>query len=100
MIRTSAVGVNPVTFKKAPSTTLEMVDQNNTVVNDNIGYYNPETGEVRIEGVTVQRVVGGRNFIKLFAVPANQSAVDATLNTVLKRDEEESFTKAVVVSTR
>ena len=100
MIRTSAVGVNPVIFKKAPSTTLEMVDQNNTVVNDNIGYYNPETGEVRIEGVTVQRVVGGRNYIKLFAVPANQSAVDATLNTVLKRDEEESFTKAVVVSTR
>ena len=100
MIRTSPVGVNPVTFKRAPSTTLEMVDQNNTVVNDNIGYYNPETGEVRIEGVTVQRVVGGRNFIKLFAVPANQSAVDATLNTVLKRDEEESFTKAVVVSTR
>ena len=100
LVRTSAVGVNPVTFKKAPSTTLEMVDQNNTVVNDNIGYYNPETGEVRIEGVTVQRVVGGRNFIKLFAVPANQSAVDATLNTVLKRDAEESFTKAVVVSTR
>jgi hypothetical protein len=98
--RTSAAGVNPVTFKTAPSTTLQLVDQNNVVVNDDIGYYDPATGEVHIEGLTVQRIAGGRNFIKIFAVPANQSAVDATLNTILKRDAEESFTKAIIVSTR
>ena len=99
-VRITAAGVTPPVFRSIPVTTLELVDQNNLVVNDDIGNYDPGTGIVTINGITVQSIANNRNFIKIFAVPTNQSAVDATLNTILKRDKEESYTKAVVVSTR
>ena len=100
--RVSPAGVNPVIFETSPVTTLELVDSNNTVINDNIGYYNPDpaSGLVQVNGLNVQRILGSRNYIKFFAVPANQSAVESTLNTILRRDAEESFIQAVVVSTR
>ena len=100
--RVSPAGVNPVIFQTSPVTTLELVDSNNKVINDNIGYYNPDpaSGLVQVNGLNVQRILGSRNFIKFFAVPANQSAVESTLNTILRRDAEESFIQAVVVSTR
>ena len=99
-IRITPVGVTPPVFKTAPSSTLELVDQNNQVVVDDIGNYDPNTGRVTITNITVQSTYGDRNFIKIFAIPSNQSVVESSLNTIIKRDNEESFTRAVVVSTR
>ena len=76
------------------------VTQAGRVLIENVGQYFPETGRVVITGLKVQNVPGGKNYIKLFAIPANQSVVVSELNNIIKHDPEESFTKAIVVETR
>ena len=98
--RISADGAQPVQFQIQPSSELELVTQGGKTVVDNIGKYNPDSGIADIVGLNVQNVPGGKNFIKFFAVPANQSVVNANLNNIIKYDPEESFTKAVIVETR
>jgi hypothetical protein len=87
-------------FRVGPSRALEVVTQSGRVLIENVGEYFPESGRVVITGLKVQNVPGGKNFIKLFAVPANQSVVVSELNNIIKFDPEESFTKAIVVETR
>lgn len=90
----------PTQFRVGPSRALEVVTQSGRVLIENVGEYFPETGRVKITGLNVQNVPGGKNFIKIFAVPANQSVVVSELNNIIKFDPEESFTKAIVVETR
>ena len=90
----------PTQFRVGPSRALEVVTQSGRVLIENVGEYFPETGRVKSTGLNVQNVPGGKNFIKLFAVPANQSVVVSELNNIIKFDPEESFTKAIVVETR
>ena len=99
-VRVSPAGVNPVIFDVSPTNVLELVDTNGVIVDDSIGHYDAEKGRVHINNLTIQRIVGGRNYIKLFSVPANQSVVDAKLSTILRHDGEESFTQSVIVDTR
>ena len=87
-------------FRVGPSRALEVVTQSGRVLIENVGEYFPEVGRVVITGLKVQNVPGGKNFIKLFAVPANQSVVVSELNNIIKFDPEESFTKAIIVETR
>lgn len=90
----------PTQFRVGPSRALEVVTQSGRVLIENVGEYFPETGRVKITGLNVQNVPGGKNYIKLFAIPANQSVVVSELNNIIKFDPEESFTKAIVVETR
>ena len=60
---------------------------NDTVLVDNVGYYDPVSGEVRIVGLKVDTILGGQTFIKIAAVPANQSAITPLRNNVLEFDE-------------
>ena len=90
----------PTQFRVGPSRALEVVTQSGRVLIENVGEYFPETGRVKITGLNVQNVPGGKNFIKIFAIPANQSVVVSELNNIIKFDPEESFTKAIVVETR
>ena len=99
-VKISPEGRVPVIFDRLPSTKLEMVDLDGNVVVSNIGSYEPNTGKVTIEGLTVQSVLGSSNYIKLFATPANQSAVEAEYNNLLAYDEAESLVKAVSVKSR
>lgn len=90
----------PTQFRVGPSRALEVVTQSGRVLIENVGEYFPETGRVKVTGLNVQNVPGGKNYIKLFAIPANQSVVVSELNNIIKFDPEESFTKAIVVETR
>ena len=98
--KVSPEGAQPLQFDVRPSNDLEIVTLGGKTIVDNIGSYDPVSGTVNIVGLNVQNVPGGKNFIKCFAVPANQSVVNATLNNIIKFDPEESFTKAVIVETR
>ena len=98
--KVSPEGATPLLFDVQASTELEIVTLGGKTIVTNIGSYNPSTGTVEIVGLRVQNVPGGMNTIKCFAVPANQSVVNATLNNIIKFDPEESFTKAVIVETR
>jgi len=70
------------------------------VLVSSIGEYFSSTGRVVITNLTIQSITAGRNFVKIFAVPANQSVVEAKLNTIIKYDPEESFVQTVAVDTR
>jgi hypothetical protein len=87
-------------FRIGPSRALEVVTQSGAVLIENVGEFFPESGRVSITGLRVQNVPGGKNYIKLFAIPANQSVVVSELNNIIKFDPEESFTKAIIVETR
>jgi len=97
--RISLPGRNPVVFDSKPSSDLELVSITGKVLVSNIGSYDASKGIVNISGLRVQSIPNARNYIKIFAVPANESAVVAKLNNVIRFDPEESFAKAILVDT-
>ena len=99
-IKVSPDGTTPIVYEVLPSTNLEMVDTDGNVVVSNIGSYNPVAGTVTINGLTVQAIMSANNYIKLFAIPANESVVNAEFNNVLLFDQSESVVQAVTVTTR
>lgn len=98
--KVSAPGQVPVVFEVLPSTSLELVDTDGNIVVSNIGRYEPSTGQIHIEGLTVQGILSANNYIKIFATPANQSVINAEYNNILKYDESESVVQAVTITAR
>lgn len=81
------------------STTLEVIVLSDlSVAVDNIGSFNPTAGTVSIVGLRPEEIIGGTNFIKISATPANQSAIAPTRNDILKNDTDNSFVTPVIVT--
>lgn len=92
-------GINCRIQNKLSSNILQIValgDQR--VVVDNAGSYNPTTGIATITYFIPSLILGGVNYIKLSAVPANQSAIVPTRNNILEYDAGASFSKGVQVT--
>ena len=68
-----------------------------TVIVDNIGSFNPANGTVSLVGFKPSSVIGGVNYIKLRAIPANPSAIAPVREDILQFDEDPSFASAVIV---
>lgn len=96
----SPVGQTPAVYTTSPSNKLEVVTLSGKLVQDNVGYYEPASGRVYIQNLIVQSVAGSVKYIKIFAVPANESVVVAELNNILKWDENESNAIPIVVKER
>jgi len=78
------------------SNVLEIFNSNSgTVIIDNIGDYSNDV--VRLVGLQVDSLTSGDSFIKLSAVPANQSAISPQRQDVLVLDSAKTFTKVVDV---
>jgi hypothetical protein len=99
-VRVSSADATPVIFETQATNQLEMVDTAGNVVIDNVGKYDKVAGTVTFYALNVQAISGGRNYIKVFAIPANQSVVSSVRNNIIRYDQEESFTKAVLVDTQ
>ena len=99
-VKVSPAGRVPVVFDRLPSTKLEMVDIDGNVVVSNIGSYDPSAGTVTILDLNVQSTLNSNNYIKVFATPANESAVESYNNNILEYDASESVVKAVTTTTR
>jgi len=99
-VKISPDGVVPVIFDKKPSNKLEMVDQQGTVVKDDMGSYDPLTGNVEILKLNVQNTGNSTNYIKIFGIPANESAILPKFSGILKYDVTESSVNAVTVTSR
>jgi hypothetical protein len=69
-----------------------------TVIIDNLGSYDPQTGVVNINYFTPTSIAGGINFIKLSVLPANQSAIAPVRNNILQLDRTVSVARAVSVT--
>jgi hypothetical protein len=82
------------------STTLQVINvQNGEVMLDNIGFYESTSGKVSITSFSPESLVGGVNYVKLSAVPANTNTVDPTNNDVLYQDLDASFAIGNIVYT-
>ena len=85
---------------KLSSNKLEVVTlSEQSIEADNIGSYNSATGVISIIGLRLQSIIGGDAFIKVSAIPANQSAISPLRNDILEYDSGPSFATGVVVTT-
>lgn len=75
---------------------LEVVTADGEIVITNIGTYNAVNGSVNIVSLTPTSIVGAASYIKISAVPANQSTIRPLRNYVLTLDTEKSFASAQI----
>lgn len=73
---------------------LEAVTAADEVVVTNIGSYTPTTGKVNIVGLEPTAITGSATYIKISAVPGNQSTIRPLRNYVLELDAVTSFASA------
>jgi len=99
-VKVSGEGVVPIVFDRKPSNKLEMVDAKGVIVEDYMGYYEPLTGVVEILNLNVQNTNNQSNYIKVFGIPANESAIIPRFSGILKYDVSESSVNAVTVTSR
>ena len=78
------------------STTLQVVDDTGTVIVDNVGSYNT-SGTVSITGLNIESILGG-TYIKIKAVPANQSTITPLRNYVIDNDVSTSSVTGIIES--
>lgn len=83
---------------KLGSTVLQLVTLAGDVKSDNIGEYNPGTGVVTLNYFRPSSIGSGVDYVKLSAVPENQSAITPTRNEVLIYDPNASAINVVTTS--
>ena len=84
---------------KLNSSKLEIVTLDGlTVIVDNVGSYDAATGILTLIGFKPDTVIGGVNYIKISALPSNQSAIAPQRQDILEFDEDPSFASAVTVT--
>ena len=81
---------------KLSTNILQIVSLDEIVLNSNCGSYDPGAGELNLQGVNVQSLIGGSNFIKVTALPSNQSTVRPLRNSILELDLDKSFARALI----
>ena len=77
-----------------------MVDFDDNVIISNIGYYEPQAGRVYITGLSVQNTMNANNYIKVFGIPANESAIDSKFQNILRFDDVESNIRAIPIQSK
>lgn len=84
---------------KLGSTILQVVAVGtNEIIIDNVGSYNPTSKSVQIVSLKPSSIAGAVDYIKISAIPANQSAVTPKLNDILKYDAEASSVQPVITA--
>jgi hypothetical protein len=79
---------------KLNSTTLQVVDNAGNIKLDNVGSFDASTGIVSLVGLTANSIPGA-TYIKIQAVPANQSTITPLRNYVLDNDISTSFVTGI-----
>lgn len=72
--------------------------EDNEVIVDNVGSYDPAAGTVSIVGLSPTLIIGGVDFIKVSVTPANQSSVVPERNNLLVYDTDASFATGVIIT--
>lgn len=78
------------------NTKLQIINSIGEVEIDNIGSYEALTGIVTLTGFNPSTITAGVNFLKITAVPANQSTVRPLRSYILDLDEGPSFATSAV----
>jgi len=99
-VKVSGEGVVPIVFDRKPSSKLELVNNKGVVIVEYMGYYEPLTGAVQILNLNVQSTNNQFNYIKVFGIPANESAITPRFSGILQYDAVESSVNAVTVTSK
>lgn len=84
-------GVNCIIRNQLSSSNLQVVSTDGTtIINSSIGSFNSSAGSVTVNYFNPSTIIGGVSYIKLSAVPANQSAIAPGRNEALEFDLSES----------
>lgn len=81
---------------KLGSSKLQIVDATGAAQVDNIGEYNPTKGLIYLTGFNPAQITSGQNFIKISALPANQSTIRPLRNYIIDIDEDVSFASGTI----
>lgn len=73
-------------------------DTSASVVVDNVGNFDATAGTINISGFRPTSITGGVSYLKIKAVPSNQSAVVPNREEILNQDTGESSVKAVITT--
>jgi len=76
------------------NTKLQLLTAAGSVIQDNVGQYNSETGVVDLQGLSLQAFQG--EALKISVVPANQSTIKPLRNYVINIDRAASFSQGIV----
>ena len=76
---------------KLNSQRLQIQNIDGDVLLDNVGEFVPTKGQVKIIGFAPQAFIGGSEFIKVSAIPLNESVVKPLRNYVVRLDPSVSF---------
>ena len=76
---------------KLGTNTLQIVNASNIVEIDNVGSYDPTTGQVSIINFIPESIASGEGFIKVSCIPGNESTIQPLRNYILDNDTELSF---------
>jgi hypothetical protein len=81
---------------KLETNNLQIVDTDNNIQVNDIGFYNQNNGVVTITGFAPTSISGGINYIRITATPANQSTIIPLRNYVLNIDTTRSFASGII----
>lgn len=65
------------------SNVLEIIDTDNNVLSTNVGTYTAETGTVDLRGFVPTSISSGNNYLKIFAVPADDFTIKPLRNHII-----------------
>ena len=91
-------GVECVIRNKLESNILQIVSSAGDVISPNIGNYDATTGKVTLTYFTPSSIAGGRDYIQLSVVPANQSSIAPVRNNILVYDPDVSAANAIITA--
>jgi hypothetical protein len=81
---------------KLGSNKLQIIDSTGAPLVDNVGEFNAKKGLISLTGFAPAQITSGQSFIKLSAVPANQSTIRPLRNYIISLDTDISFTTGAV----
>ena len=81
---------------KLESTTLQVLNSGGGIEVDNVGSYDPLRGTLSLTGFNPTSITAGVNYLKITALPANQSTIVPLRQYILDIDEEPTFATGIV----
>jgi hypothetical protein len=81
---------------KLGSSKLQITDSTGAPLVDNAGQFDAKKGLITLTGFAPEQITSGQNFIKLSAVPANQSTIRPLRNYIITLDGDISFTSGAI----
>jgi len=89
-------GENVIIKNKLGDTQLQLVDFNNDVKLKNVGYYEPGSGKVYLQSLTILRDGYVGDSLKISATPSNPSTLRPKRNYIITVDENDVFVRGYI----